>query len=159
MSSLQPEISSTPIEPYEDYGEYSNDEVGDAEEVRNDEINPKANEQEGDGTSNPTPSVIENNDTFNPLTKKKRPRTSKVWNDFKEIRLRIKQKKQKINFLPSTLVGSGSGMGQVSALHDGVLDMVKIREAAAHWILMHEHPFSILEEEGFNMMMKRGLPQ
>ncbi|KAL3522984.1 hypothetical protein ACH5RR_015818 [Cinchona calisaya] len=36
--------------------------------------------------------------------------------------------------------------------------MEKMREAAAHWVLMHKHPFSILEEEGFNFMMKLGLP-
>ena len=24
---------------------------------------------------------------------------------------------------------------------------------------MHEHPFTIVEEEGFNLMMKRGIPQ
>ncbi|XP_027177996.1 zinc finger BED domain-containing protein RICESLEEPER 2-like [Coffea eugenioides] len=34
-----------------------------------------------------------------------------------------------------------------------------MREVAAHWILMHDHPFSILEEERFNMMMKRGTPK
>ena len=27
----------------------------------------------------------------------------------------------------------------------------------AHWILMHEHPFTVMEEEGFNMMQKRGM--
>ncbi|KZV21087.1 zinc finger BED domain-containing protein RICESLEEPER 2-like [Dorcoceras hygrometricum] len=35
-------------------------------------------------------------------------------------------------------------------------DMGRMREAAAHWILMHEHPFTILEEEGLNMMLKLG---
>ncbi|XP_071924939.1 zinc finger BED domain-containing protein RICESLEEPER 2-like [Coffea arabica] len=35
--------------------------------------------------------------------------------------------------------------------------MEKVREAAAHWVLMHEHPFTILEEEGFNLMMKRAV--
>ncbi|XP_027168887.1 zinc finger BED domain-containing protein RICESLEEPER 2-like [Coffea eugenioides] len=38
-------------------------------------------------------------------------------------------------------------------------DMEKVREAAAHWVLMHEHPFTILEEEGFNLMMKRAVPE
>lgn len=33
----------------------------------------------------------------------------------------------------------------------------KLREANAHWILMHEHPFSIMEEKGFNMMQKCGI--
>ncbi|XP_019186730.1 PREDICTED: zinc finger BED domain-containing protein RICESLEEPER 2-like [Ipomoea nil] len=34
-----------------------------------------------------------------------------------------------------------------------------MRESAAHWIMMHEHPFNILEEVGFNIMMKRGMPE
>ncbi|XWS75697.1 hypothetical protein CRYUN_Cryun01aG0113900 [Craigia yunnanensis] len=35
--------------------------------------------------------------------------------------------------------------------------MEKMKKAAAHWILMHELPFSIMEEEGFNMMLKCGM--
>ena len=35
--------------------------------------------------------------------------------------------------------------------------MMKMRESMAHWILMHEHPFTVVEEEGFNMMQKRGM--
>ena len=45
------------------------------------------------------------------------------------------------------------------ALVDGRFDMMKMRESMAHWILMHEHPFSIVEEEGFNMMQQRGMLQ
>ncbi|XP_019165738.1 PREDICTED: zinc finger BED domain-containing protein RICESLEEPER 2-like [Ipomoea nil] len=37
--------------------------------------------------------------------------------------------------------------------------MEVMRESAAHWIMMHEHPFNILEEVGFNIMMKRGMPE
>nr|XP_027102574.1 zinc finger BED domain-containing protein RICESLEEPER 2-like [Coffea arabica] len=37
--------------------------------------------------------------------------------------------------------------------------MEKMREAAAHWIVMHEHPFTILEEEGLNIFLKRGMPE
>lgn len=46
-----------------------------------------------------------------------------------------------------------------SALTDGTFDMMRMREAICHWILMHEHPFSIVEEEGFNMMQRRGMPE
>ena len=42
----------------------------------------------------------------------------------------------------------------ISTSHYGNFDVGKIRKCVAHWILMHEHPFSILEEEGFNLMMK-----
>ncbi|XP_042459966.1 zinc finger BED domain-containing protein RICESLEEPER 2-like [Zingiber officinale] len=37
--------------------------------------------------------------------------------------------------------------------------MEQMREAAAHWIMMHEHPFTILDEDGFNLMMRRGMPE
>ena len=36
--------------------------------------------------------------------------------------------------------------------------MAKVREVVAHWKLMHEHPFSLMEEEGFNMMQKCEMP-
>jgi len=42
----------------------------------------------------------------------------------------------------------------LSFLHGGKLQMAKMREHAAHCILMHEHPLSILDEKGFNLMMK-----
>ncbi|KAH7681478.1 Tam3-transposase (Ac family) protein [Dioscorea alata] len=65
---------------------------------------------------------------------------------------------QRISFKPIE-AGSSSGIGMSPALTNGKFDMVKMREGAAHWILMHEHPFSIMEEEGFNMMQKRGMPE
>ena len=64
-----------------------------------------------------------------------------------------------INFLPSD---SSIGTNQsefVSALHNGKFDMLKMREGIAHWLTMHEHSFTIVEDEGFNLMMKRGIPQ
>ncbi|XP_022752294.1 zinc finger BED domain-containing protein RICESLEEPER 2-like [Durio zibethinus] len=61
-----------------------------------------------------------------------------------------------INFQPINTCGD---VQILPALTDGKFDMVKMREAAAHWILMHEHPFSIIEEEGFNMMQKRGMSE
>ncbi|KAG6530619.1 hypothetical protein ZIOFF_012860 [Zingiber officinale] len=47
----------------------------------------------------------------------------------------------------------------ILALHSGKFDMEQMREAAAHWIMMHEHPFTILDEEGFNLMIRRGIPE
>ncbi|KAG6499326.1 hypothetical protein ZIOFF_039090 [Zingiber officinale] len=44
-------------------------------------------------------------------------------------------------------------------LHDGKFCMERMKEAAASWILMHEHPFTLLEEEGFNMFCRRGMPE
>ncbi|KAL0292794.1 UNVERIFIED_CONTAM: hypothetical protein Sangu_3250500 [Sesamum angustifolium] len=37
--------------------------------------------------------------------------------------------------------------------------MEKMKESVAHWIMMHEHPFSIVEEDGFNLMQRRGMPE
>ncbi|OMO51644.1 putative Zinc finger, BED-type [Corchorus olitorius] len=74
------------------------------------------------------------------------------------VRRKIFQNQQKkITFQPKD-VGDGDIQLQ-PALTNGKFDMAKVREAAAHWILMHEHPFSIVEEEGFNMMQKHGMPE
>ena len=55
----------------------------------------------------------------------------------------------KLNFQPADEIFS-----TLPALHTGKFDMEAMREAAAHWVLMHEHPFTILEEEGFNIIMR-----
>ncbi len=34
---------------------------------------------------------------------------------------------------------------------------MKMKEGIVHWILMHEHPFSIVDEEGFNIMQRCGM--
>nr|GMC92378.1 zinc finger BED domain-containing protein RICESLEEPER 2-like [Ipomoea batatas]GME09374.1 zinc finger BED domain-containing protein RICESLEEPER 2-like [Ipomoea batatas] len=44
-------------------------------------------------------------------------------------------------------------------LHPEKFDMELMRESIAHWIMIHEHPFTILEEVGFNLMMKRVMPE
>lgn len=44
-------------------------------------------------------------------------------------------------------------------LLDGKFCMERMKEAAATWILMHEHPFTLIEEEGFNMFCRRGMPE
>lgn len=47
--------------------------------------------------------------------------------------------------------GYGSESGKISNFK---YDQDKVRESIAHFILMHEHPFSIVEQEGFIYMMK-----
>ncbi|KMT08177.1 hypothetical protein BVRB_6g143000 [Beta vulgaris subsp. vulgaris] len=73
-------------------------------------------------------------------------------------KLKLKQQSM-INFLPSDSSAGKPNSGGVSALHNGKLDMLSMREEIANWIVMHEKPFSVVEEEGFNMMLKRGIPQ
>lgn len=71
----------------------------------------------------------------------------------------IFQKQQRlINFQASEATNENDQEVITPALTDGKFDMAKMREAMAHWILMHEHPFTIVEEEGFNMMQRRGMP-
>ncbi|XP_031104753.1 zinc finger BED domain-containing protein RICESLEEPER 2-like [Ipomoea triloba] len=60
----------------------------------------------------------------------------------------------KLNFMPSDGVSSS-----IPLLHPEKFDMELMRESAANWIMMLEHSFTILEEIGFNLMMKRGWPE
>ncbi|XP_031265972.1 zinc finger BED domain-containing protein RICESLEEPER 2-like [Pistacia vera] len=64
-------------------------------------------------------------------------------------------RQQQINFPPSSSQG---GSIILPALR-GQFNMLKMRELIAHWVLMHEHPFSIVEEEGLNTMMKYRIPE
>ncbi|KAK8505096.1 hypothetical protein V6N12_037973 [Hibiscus sabdariffa] len=74
-------------------------------------------------------------------------------------KVHIQQQQKLINLLPSDSTAGSPSSRFVSALHDGKFDLLKMREGIAHWIVMHEHAFSIVEEEGFNMMLKMGMPQ
>ncbi|KAJ8422401.1 hypothetical protein Cgig2_029225 [Carnegiea gigantea] len=66
--------------------------------------------------------------------------------------------KKNMNFV--AINESNVTLGQLfSHLHDGKLHITKISQRAVHWIHIHESPFSILEEEGFNMMMKEAFPE
>ncbi|XP_027114051.1 zinc finger BED domain-containing protein RICESLEEPER 2 isoform X1 [Coffea arabica] len=66
----------------------------------------------------------------------------------------IEAHQQKLNF-PAT----DSSSNAHSLLHTGKFDMAAMRQSAAEWVLMHEHPFSIVKEDGFNLMMKKGMPE
>nr|KAJ0225102.1 hypothetical protein LSAT_V11C100042420 [Lactuca sativa] len=116
-------------------------------------------QQENDGLVNDRNTHSTNNEEnagegSSHFQKKKRPKTSPVWTCAPKAAHDLKQ--QKI-----TLQAVDSGCNQekhvTPALTDGKFDMMKMRESIAHWILMHEHPFTIVEEEGFNMMQKRGM--
>ena len=149
-------------------------------------------------TSEPTPiTTSKEAEVENPFQDFKRPKRSKVWDDFLEHKmikvkwkvrckycksplsilaskrtthlnrhldtcskkaLHLKQQ-QMINFLPFDSSIDTNQSGFVSALNSGKFDMLKMREGIAHWLTMHEHPFTMVEEEEFNLMMKRGIPQ
>ncbi|KAK4431280.1 Zinc finger BED domain-containing protein RICESLEEPER 2 [Sesamum alatum] len=42
---------------------------------------------------------------------------------------------------------------------DGKFDMEAMKESLAHWIMMHDKSFSEVEEEGFNLFCRRGMPE
>ena len=69
------------------------------------------------------------------------------------------KEQQMINYLPFDSSISTNQSGFVSDLHNGKFDMLKMRERIAQWLTMHENPYTMVEEEGFNLMMKRGIPQ
>ncbi|KAG6513224.1 hypothetical protein ZIOFF_023536 [Zingiber officinale] len=72
----------------------------------------------------------------------------------RKINLRAAEQQSKLSFLPTN-----SASPSILTVHSGKFDMEQMREVAAHWIMMHEHPFTILDEEGFNLMMRRGMPE
>ncbi|XVE63664.1 hypothetical protein DITRI_Ditri07aG0037900 [Diplodiscus trichospermus] len=84
----------------------------------------------------------EDNSQFGP---KKRHKTSAVCLEFKEVEL------------PDGINSEKDEQFVTPTLTNGKFDMAKMREANAHWIFMHAHPFTIVEEEVFNMMQRRGM--
>ena len=44
-------------------------------------------------------------------------------------------------------------------LTTGKYDLATTREPIAHWVLMHEHPFNIVEEDGLNFVFKSMQPR
>ncbi|KAK4413208.1 Zinc finger BED domain-containing protein RICESLEEPER 1 [Sesamum alatum] len=75
--------------------------------------------------------------------------------------LKAKADKSKDGLLQTQLgfVCSSVDPSACPSLFVGKFDMEKMKESVAHWIMMHEHPFSIVEEEGFNLMQRRGMPE
>ncbi|KAG8383758.1 hypothetical protein BUALT_Bualt04G0047100 [Buddleja alternifolia] len=118
----------------------------------------------------------------------KRQKTSKVWSEFKDVKdddgtrkiqcihcqglffhrhlkscgpyLSAKLAKDKENLTQTQLASVTKNVDPTSysAFTDGKFDMEKMKEFASQWILIDEHPFSIIEEDGLNFMLKRGMP-
>nr|GMD47152.1 zinc finger BED domain-containing protein RICESLEEPER 2-like [Ipomoea batatas] len=71
----------------------------------------------------------------------------------KRKKLQVVDNQTKLIFLPSDGVSSS-----IHPLHHGRVDMEVVRESISNWIMMHEHPFTIVKEAGFNIVMKRVMP-
>ncbi|XP_031264008.1 zinc finger BED domain-containing protein RICESLEEPER 2-like [Pistacia vera] len=63
-------------------------------------------------------------------------------------------RQQQINF-----PASSQGTNTILLALRGQFSMLKIRELIAHWLMMHEHPFSVVNEKGLNNMLKYGIPE
>ncbi|XP_050888662.1 zinc finger BED domain-containing protein RICESLEEPER 2-like [Lathyrus oleraceus] len=61
---------------------------------------------------------------------------------------------KKLNFRPAKSKIDEKLFGPLLMNSGGKYDHERQREATTHWIMMHEHAFSIVEEEGFHFMMK-----
>ncbi|KAL0298835.1 UNVERIFIED_CONTAM: hypothetical protein Sradi_6543300 [Sesamum radiatum] len=72
----------------------------------------------------------------------------------KAMKERENSMQTQLGFLPS-IVDPAS----YPALQDGKFDMEAMKESLAHWIMMHEKSFSEVEEEGFNLFCRRGMPE
>ncbi|CAA0842935.1 Unknown protein [Striga hermonthica] len=156
------------------------EELGSADEAEAEEIEEDPNE------------AAEQIDNLEAFRKKERAKTSKAWDDFKEVDVgddkyyeckhyKVKLKKTKTSTTTSMLrhlspctvklkklrqpqqqkINFPTANSSIPHpyLHTGKFDMAAMRESAAEWVLMHEHPFSIVEEDGFNLMLKREIPE
>ncbi|KAK4435396.1 hypothetical protein Salat_0703000 [Sesamum alatum] len=75
--------------------------------------------------------------------------------------LKAKADKAQDGFLQTQLDFMTSSMDPSScpSLYSGKFDMEQMKESLAHWIMMLEHPFSIVEEDGLNLFCRRGMPE
>ncbi|KAL0454721.1 UNVERIFIED_CONTAM: Zinc finger BED domain-containing protein RICESLEEPER 1 [Sesamum latifolium] len=75
--------------------------------------------------------------------------------------LRTKATKERENSMQTQLRFMPSSVDQAShpVLQDGKFNMEAIEESLAHWIMMHGKSFSEVEEEGFNLFCRRGMPE
>ncbi|XP_020553716.1 zinc finger BED domain-containing protein RICESLEEPER 4-like [Sesamum indicum] len=124
------------------------------------------------GTEKNIEEASKDDETLGP--KPKRQKKSAVWSNFTEMKdadgvmkiscIHCKKMYSKIKTTPTTqlhrhLQSCANYPTSCPSLYVGKFDMEKMKESVAHWIMMHEHPFSIVEEEGFNLMQRKGMPE
>ncbi|XP_038719302.1 zinc finger BED domain-containing protein RICESLEEPER 2-like isoform X2 [Tripterygium wilfordii] len=147
------------------------------DEVENeDEEGVEEGVEEGDGGGD------NENDESLEIDKKRKRRRSAVWDEFDEVKgtnkMQCKHCKAQLQISGGTtshfrrhlkgcarrmtnqksqkILGFRSGKitSETSPHSAFIYDYKKVRDSIAHFILMHEHPFSIVEQEGFNLIMK-----
>nr|GLL29914.1 zinc finger BED domain-containing protein RICESLEEPER 2-like [Ipomoea trifida] len=132
-SGMSTENSSVPPNPHS-----LNSVIGESNETLN-EIQKQVEGLERIGLHSNGHDTQENEEITNEqeIQTEKRKKTSGVWTDFHMV----VDQQTKLNFMPSDGVSSS-----ITPLHPGKFDMELMREYAANWIMMNEHPFTILEE-------------
>ncbi|KAL8487454.1 hypothetical protein ACS0TY_023944 [Phlomoides rotata] len=93
----------------------------------------------------------EQDDEVNPLSAKKRQKTSKVWDDFNEITLSNGIVKVECIHCKTQLTINKS-------VQNFKYDQAKMREVISHMIIIRELPFSFVEYKLFNFVMKTATP-
>jgi hypothetical protein len=67
---------------------------------------------------------------------------------------KLEAQQKKLNLQPEKSMVDEKLSGPLLMNPGAKYDHERQREATAHWVMMHEHPFSIVEEKGFVFMMK-----
>ncbi|XP_072076617.1 zinc finger BED domain-containing protein RICESLEEPER 2-like [Arachis hypogaea] len=75
-------------------------------------------------------------------------------NNCPSYRKMVLAKQKKLNFPQSDSAEHPNVISPMLVTPGGKYDHARQREATAHWLMMHEHSFSIVEEFGFSLMMK-----
>ncbi len=68
------------------------------------------------------------------------------------------KKQQLFNFQPNNTTVNANLPALAPTIVNGKYDLMMMKEATCHWVLMHEHHFSIVEKGGFNFMMNVVIP-
>lgn len=89
------------------------------------------------------------------LSKSATGTTTHLWNHLKRcLQKKLHNEKQKtLQFQPV------KSKFEMKPLSDGRYDHMKQREVVAHWILMNEQPFNVVENYGFTFMLSINQPQ
>ncbi|KAL0375586.1 UNVERIFIED_CONTAM: Zinc finger BED domain-containing protein RICESLEEPER 3 [Sesamum calycinum] len=118
-----------------------------------DDIDPSPNTNDIDMSTDTT---VVDKDEETSLRRSKDKKKSIVWLEFKDVKDADGSVKISCNHCKKMFAKSKASY---PALQDGKFDMEAMKESLAHWIMMHEKSFSEVEEEGFNLFCRRGMPE
>ncbi|XP_021979937.1 zinc finger BED domain-containing protein RICESLEEPER 2-like [Helianthus annuus] len=103
-------------------------------------IEEEANEAVHDATAGVEQANAANNES-EAFTRKKRKQTSRAWEHFRELKLKVPL-----------------GKSDSATVQNLKFDNAKIRELISHMIMIHEFPFNFVEYDLFNVVMKEANP-